>query len=178
MTQSGITFWVSIQLIDESCQLPNPNPNTGSLFLTLGNITRLCKHFKSALCFDPHPSEILESFLLTCSSLCFCFEILLFSKSIKKWWYLIIQGIREPVCCAPLKPSSLKHSPGLFSGCCSFAQSCLTLCNPMDRSTPGFPVPHCLLEFAQTHIHRVEDAIKPFHPLSLTLLFHPHQEAP
>ena len=35
----------------------------------------------------------------------------------------------------------------------SAAQSCLTLCDPMDCSTPGFPVLHCLLEFAQTHVH-------------------------
>jgi len=36
---------------------------------------------------------------------------------------------------------------------CSVAKSCLTLCNPIDRSTPGFPVFHCLPEFAQTHVH-------------------------
>ena len=42
----------------------------------------------------------------------------------------------------------------------------LTLCNPMDCSTPGFPVRHYLLELAQTHVHRVSDAIQPFHPLS------------
>ena len=42
----------------------------------------------------------------------------------------------------------------------------LTLCDPMDYSTPGFPVLHHLLEFAQTHVHRVGDAIQPSHPLS------------
>ena len=50
--------------------------------------------------------------------------------------------------------------------CCSVVKSCLTLCNPMDCSTPGFPVLHHLLEFAQTHIHGVSDAIPPSHPLS------------
>ena len=45
------------------------------------------------------------------------------------------------------------------------AQSCPTLCDPMNRSTPGLPV-HQLLEFTQTHIHRVDDAIHPSHPLS------------
>ncbi|MEA1078638.1 hypothetical protein U8M15_27455, partial [Klebsiella pneumoniae] len=45
------------------------------------------------------------------------------------------------------------------------AQSCPTLCDPMDCSTPGFPVLHCLSEFAQTHVHCVSDAIQPFHPL-------------
>ena len=48
---------------------------------------------------------------------------------------------------------------------CSFAQSCPTLCNPMDCSTPGFLVLHYLPEFAQTHVHWVGEAIQPFHPL-------------
>ena len=46
------------------------------------------------------------------------------------------------------------------------SQSCLTLCNPMDCSTPGFPVHHQLPELAQTHVHWVSDAIQPSHPLS------------
>ena len=50
----------------------------------------------------------------------------------------------------------------------SVAQSCLTLCNPacQDCSTGGFPVCHQLAELAQTHVHRVGDAIQPSHPLS------------
>ena len=48
----------------------------------------------------------------------------------------------------------------------SVAQSCLTLCDPMNCSTPGLPVHHQLPEFTQTHIHRVGDAIQPSHPLS------------
>ena len=48
----------------------------------------------------------------------------------------------------------------------SVAQSCPTLCDPMNRSTPGLPVHHQLPEFTQTHIHRVSDAIQPSHPLS------------
>ena len=50
--------------------------------------------------------------------------------------------------------------------CCSVAKLCLTLCNPMDCSMPGFPVHHQLLELPQTHVHRVGDAIQPSHPLS------------
>ena len=50
--------------------------------------------------------------------------------------------------------------------CCSVAKSCQTLCNPMDCSTPGFPVLHYFPEFAQTHVHWVSDAIQPTHPLS------------
>ena len=48
----------------------------------------------------------------------------------------------------------------------SVTQSCLTLCNPMNRSTPGLPVHHQLPEFTETHVHRVSDAIQPSHPLS------------
>ena len=48
----------------------------------------------------------------------------------------------------------------------SVAQSCLTLCNPMDCSMPGLPVHHQLSEPAQTHVHQVSDAIQPSHPLS------------
>ena len=48
----------------------------------------------------------------------------------------------------------------------SVAQSCLTLCDPMNRSTPGLPVHHQIPEFTLTHIHRVGDAIQPSNPLS------------
>ena len=48
----------------------------------------------------------------------------------------------------------------------SVAQSCPTLCDPMNRSMPGLPVQHQLLEFTQTHVHRVSDAVQPSHPLS------------
>jgi len=52
--------------------------------------------------------------------------------------------------------------------CCCYpvAQPCLSLCDPMDCSTPGFPVLHHLLELSQTHVHWVGDAIQPSHPLS------------
>ena len=63
------------------------------------------------------------------------------------------------------------HStPTPYSSCCfsfSVAQSCLILCYPMNCSTPGFLVLHCLLEFAQTCVHWVSNAIHPSHPLSL-----------
>ena len=48
----------------------------------------------------------------------------------------------------------------------SVAQSCPTLCDPMNCSTPGIPVHHQLPEFTQTHVHQVGDAIQPSHPLS------------
>ena len=48
----------------------------------------------------------------------------------------------------------------------SVTQLCLTLWDPVNRSTPGLPVHHKLLEFTQTRVHRVADAIQPSHPLS------------
>ena len=48
----------------------------------------------------------------------------------------------------------------------SVTQSCPTLCDPMNSSTPGLPLHHQLPEFTQTHVHQVSDAIQPSHPLS------------
>ena len=53
-----------------------------------------------------------------------------------------------------------------YDQCSSVAQSCPTLCDPMNRSMPGLPVHHQLPEFTQTHVHRAGDAIRPSHPLS------------
>ena len=61
--------------------------------------------------------------------------------------------------------STMKYHPTI----CQFSsvpQLCLTLCNPLDCSMQGFPVLHQLPELAQTHVHRVSEAIQPFHPLS------------
>ena len=53
-----------------------------------------------------------------------------------------------------------------FISISSVTQSCPTLCDPMNRSTPGLPVQHQLPESTQTHVHGVSDAIQPSHPLS------------
>ena len=55
----------------------------------------------------------------------------------------------------------------------SVAQSCPTLCDPRNGSTPGLPVHHQLPESTQTHVHRVSDAIQPSHPLLSPLLLPP-----
>ena len=55
----------------------------------------------------------------------------------------------------------------------SVTQLCLTLCDAMNRSTPGFPVHHQLPEFTQTHFHRVSDSIQPSHPWPPLLLLPP-----
>ena len=49
----------------------------------------------------------------------------------------------------------------------SVAQSCLTLCDPMNHSTPGLPVHHQLLEFTQTHVHRVSENIQDLHKVKI-----------
>ena len=72
---------------------------------------------------------------------------------------------------SPAQWSWLLLAPQVLSGvriydCCfSVTKSCPTLCSPMDCSTPGFPVLHCLPEFAQTHVCGMDDAIQPSHPL-------------
>ena len=65
--------------------------------------------------------------------------------------------------CVPMKKVNY-----LRTGVChsSVAQSCSTHCDPMDCSTPGFPVHHQIPELVQIHVHRVSDAIQPSHPLS------------
>ena len=57
----------------------------------------------------------------------------------------------------------LWRAPVLYVSC-SVNKSCLTLWDPMDCSTPGFPVLHCFLEFSQSHVHWIDDAIQPSHP--------------
>ena len=64
--------------------------------------------------------------------------------------------------CVHRELADLNHSKSL----CSDAQSCLTLCHPMNLSRPGLPVRHQLPESTQTHVHLVGGAIQPSHPLS------------
>ena len=74
---------------------------------------------------------------------------------INSWWGGLLRYI------VPLFGAVISSALGC---CCSVAKSCLTFCNPMDCSTPGFPVLHYLLEFAQFHVHWVSDPIQPLHP--------------
>ena len=74
------------------------------------------------------------------------------------------------ICCSSIYPvMSMSDLLSLFESSVQFssvAQSCPTLCDPMNHSTPGLPVHHQLLEFTQTHVHWVGDAIQPSHYLS------------
>ena len=83
----------------------------------------------------------------------------------------IVMATITPIIKKTLKPQKLElllQFPLLFLSVqfSSVAQSCPTLCDSMNRSTPGLPVHHQLPEFTQTHVHRVGDAIQPSHPLS------------
>ena len=92
------------------------------------------------------------------------------------WWATVPQGCRER---DQLSDGVCTHTRAFYPLFCpsvqfsSVAQSCPTLCSPMNRSTPGLPVHHHLPEFTQTHVHRVRDAIQPSHPL-----FSPSPPAP
>ena len=74
----------------------------------------------------------------------------------------ILECVAKPSSWGSSRPKDQTH---VFS-CCLVAQSCPTLCDPMDCSTPGFPGHHQLPELAQTNVHQVGDAIQPSHPLS------------
>ena len=72
--------------------------------------------------------------------------------------FLILLG--SDMCCPAMNPFMVQ-----FSQFSSVAQSCPTLCDPMNHSIQGLPVHQQLPEFTQTHVHRVGDAIQPSHPL-------------
>ena len=89
----------------------------------------------------------------------------------KGWTSLEIQGVL-PTWLSSRTASAIRglcgsvHVLGLLVlSSVQFTQSCPTLCNPMNHSTPGLPVHHQLLESTQTHVHQVSDAIQPSHPL-------------
>ena len=105
----------------------------------------------------------------------FCFEKL---WSFIWWGHIIPHYLALEVCKLKEKLSSppailnftFRISIALDCCCCSVTQLCLTLWPHELGSTPGFPLLHYLPEFAQTHVHWVDDAIQPFHPLSPLLL--------
>ena len=68
-------------------------------------------------------------------------------------------------CCHVLSALWCCGKSSQFSSISSVTQSCLTLCDPMDCSMPGFPVPHHLPELAQTLVYQVGDVIQPSHPM-------------
>ena len=93
--------------------------------------------------------------------------------SLSKLRELLIDRQGGLVCCSPWDCKESDTTERLnwtellvyYIFCFSVTKSCLMLCDPMDCSTLGFPVLHYLLKFAQTHVHCVDNAIQPSHPL-------------
>ena len=85
----------------------------------------------------------------------------------QEYWSRLLENL-WPRICLPAK-LSFRFDGGIkicTDQIRSVTQSCPTLCDPMNRSTPGLPVHHQLPEFTQTHVHWVSDAIQPSHPLT------------
>ena len=83
------------------------------------------------------------------------------SDFIKRKWpncFSKLKYFQSPLACS-------MYLPALYIQFSSVTQSCLTLCNPMDCSTPGFPVHYQHLELTQTHVHHIGDAIPTSYPL-------------
>ena len=114
----------------------------------------------------PHPEMVYFSMFLSLGRSCDCFDLwntvevntvlVVPGAALSCSWFIVaLFCIMFPLSMFPLRAtiSSVRFS--------SVSQSCLTLCDPMDCSTPGFPIHHELMQFTQTHMHRVGDAIQP-----------------
>ena len=101
--------------------------------------------------FNPKQHDFIHSFL-TMQSMCYG------GKNGYQKHHFLYKNPWEKLTKVSLRKNSVQFS--------SVAQSCSTLCDPMNHSMPGLPVHHQLPEFTQTHVHRVGDAIQPSHPLS------------
>ena len=100
-----------------------------------------------------------------CESFCFYFTYLPKETGPRKYCYDLHQKVFH--LCSLLRVLWFQVSHLYLSvQFSSVAQSCPTLCDPMNHSTPGLPVHHQLPESTQTHVHQVGDAIQPSHPLS------------
>ena len=113
-------------------------------------------------------------------------EIFKFGAVASRWWLwgMLLGSFLRPETHSQFSLQNIFDQcfPHQFSSVQSVAQSCLTLCDPMNRSTPGLPVHHQLPEFTQTHVHQIGEAIQPPHPLSSPSLPAPnpskHQSSP
>jgi len=91
----------------------------------------------------------------------------LYSQQKQDWKLTVAQIMNSSLQNSALKKVGKTTRPFRYSVQFSLvAQLCTTLCDPMNRNTPGLPVHHQLPESTQTHVHRIGDAIQPSHPLS------------
>ena len=103
----------------------------------------------------------LRSFLINSSGF-FTYTIMLSENRVKIFHF---QLLHPPIISSCLIKIGRSFKTMLYQFS-SVAQLCLTLCDPMNHSTPGLPVHYQLPEFTQIHVHRVSDAIQPSHPLA------------
>ena len=120
--------------------------------------------------------EVSQSYLTLCDSMDYIVHGILQARILEWVAFPFSRGSSKPrdwtqVSCIAGRAFTnwaTREAPVLKSDyhcCCSVPQSCLTLCNSVNCSTPGFPVIHHLREIAQTHFHWVGEAIQPSHPL-------------
>ena len=110
--------------------------------------------------------EIPENSWVLALQIAHFFEYIFFLYCTRCYGSLHVTGSKNKKHSFSVSPLTEKT---MQSVCCSVTKFCPTLWNPMDYSTPSFPVFHCLLEFTQTHVHWVS-AIQMSHPLSSLLL--------
>ena len=158
VVQSLSGIWLFVTPLQHA-RLPCPSPSPGACW---HSYTELVMPFKHLILFHPLLwSSIFPGIRVFSNELVFCirwpkYRNLNFSISpSNEYSGLISFRVDRP-------PKSLANRGAQFS---SVAQLCLTLCDPVNRSTPGLPVHHQLPEFTQTHVHWVSDAIQPSHPL-------------
>ena len=118
--------------------------------------TRITKHSNNSL-DDTLTTELTLGFEMMGELCCFCSTLSNFSKMSVYFQYINFNKSFLLNVMNDGKKGSIQSS--------SVTQSCPTLCDPMNCSTPGLPVHHQLPDFTQTHVHRVGDAIQPSHPL-------------
>jgi len=129
----------------------------------------------SLICESLHPGGLyIQVYICMCVCVCVCVCVYMWYSVCSE--YRLAELILSPNIYSffPMTIVCAKFCWQIRSGVChkirsdqirSVTQSCPTLCDPMNRSTPGLPVHHQLPEFTETHVHRVSDAIQPSHPL-------------
>ena len=130
---------------------------------------RLCISLEGELCYCLTIRSCLTLFSIPCSPLGSSVHGISQAR-IQEWVAISFSRGSSAPSTSELQVESLllNHCGSPWGGTqfSSITQSCLTLCDPMNHSTPGLPVHHQLPEFTQTHVHWVGDAIQPSHPLS------------
>ena len=143
-----------------------PFPSLGDLFTKEWNLG--ISYCRQTLSSDPPRKskvKVAQSHLTLCDPMDYWVHEILQARILEGVTVVFFRGSCQPRDRMQVSPVAGRFftSSVQFS---SLTQSCPTLCNPTNRSTPGLPLHHQLPEFTQTHIHQISDAIQPSHPLS------------